>query len=163
MKAAFLDRDGIINIDKGYVFRKEDFEYQRGIISFLKTLKEKDFLLFIITNQSGIGRNFYTEVDLLKLHNWLIKDLSYHSIKIEKIEYCPHLPSKMCSCRKPNTGMIMSILKDFPQIKLNQSILVGDKQSDIECVKRAGINSNFVIKTDTNDLKIQFNKIINKV
>jgi|TARA_X000000950_G_scaffold45778_1_gene52122 D-glycero-D-manno-heptose 1,7-bisphosphate phosphatase len=163
MKAAFLDRDGIINIDNGYVFRKEDFVYQTGIISFLKSLIEKDFLLFILTNQSGIGRNFYSEMDLIKLHNWLLKDMLRYSIKIEKIKYCPHLPSEMCNCRKPNIGMITSILNDYPLIDLNQSILVGDKLSDIECGKRAGVKSNFLINTNTNDIIKQFDKIINKL
>lgn len=163
MKAAFLDRDGIINIDKGYLYKISDFEYQTGIISFLRFLQQKDFLIFIITNQSGVGRGMYTEADVKNLHKWLLDDLSKKSIKIGQIEFCPHIPSKNCDCRKPKTGMISKILLKYPNIKLNESLLVGDKNSDIQCGKNAGIKFNFLINTEITDLNNQFFTILNKL
>lgn len=159
MKAAFIDRDGVINVDKGYLFRIRDFEYQNGVLSFLKMLQKKSFSLFIITNQSGIGRGIYTETDMKNLHKWLISDLRKYGIDIEQIKFCPHLPSENCNCRKPKTGMIQQILNSYPNIELDRSILIGDKNSDIQCGKNAGVKFNFKINTETFDTSDQFSNI----
>ena len=106
-KAIFLDRDGTINIDKNYLYKKEEFEYLPGALQGLKNLTDANFLLFIITNQSGIARGFYSEADFLSLTEWMTKDLKSRGIKIEKVYFCPHL-NEHCNCRKPKTALVHS-------------------------------------------------------
>ena len=103
VKGIFLDRDGIINKDTGYVYKKEDFIFKKNIFSVLKYLQKKNFLLFIITNQSGIGRGYYSIKDFLILNDWMIKEFEKNSIKISSVQFCPHTPNSNCLCRKPKT------------------------------------------------------------
>lgn len=151
LKAVFLDRDGIINIDKRYLYTIEDFEFVPGIIDILKYLQKRSFLLFIITNQSGINRGFYTHDDFHKLTQWMCNKLSEKDILISKIEYCPHQPSDNCNCRKPKTGMIENILKEF-NIDLENSWLIGDKNSDIECAINIGISNTILFDNGKYDI-----------
>lgn len=144
IKIAFLDRDGVINYDKGYVGLWKDFQFIEGAIDALRLLQENHYEIVIITNQSGIARGYYTEEDFLKLSSKLTSYLDHFQIKILEIMYCPHHPdSKIekysldCKCRKPKTGMIESIFEKY-DVDLANSILVGDKTSDIQ----AGISSN---------------------
>ena len=102
-KALFLDRDGIINIDHGYVSKIENFEFTKGIFELIQLFIEKDYLLFIVTNQSGIGRGYYTLNDFEVLNQWMIKKLKSKNIEIQSVHYCPHAPEENCSCRKPQT------------------------------------------------------------
>jgi len=143
-KALFLDRDGIINIDNGYVYKIEDFIFIEGIFELVESFYEKNFKIFIVTNQSGIGRKFYTINDLEKLNIWLIKAFKKRDIIIEGIEYCPHLPTDNCTCRKPKVGMIDTILKKYP-IDLENSFLIGDKQSDIDLALNSNIGFSIAI------------------
>lgn len=130
-KALFLDRDGVINIDHGYVSKIEDFEFTKGIFELLHLFLEKDYLIFIITNQSGIGRGYYTLQDFKALTQWMIGILEEKGISIQSVQYCPHAPEENCKCRKPQTGMIDSISKEYA-IDYSKSWLIGDKQSDID-------------------------------
>ena len=125
-KAIFLDRDGTINIDKNYLYKKEEFEYLPGALQGLKNLTDANFLLFIITNQSGIARGFYSEADFLSLTEWMTKDLKSRGIKIEKVYFCPHL-NEHCNCRKPKTALFHQAIKEF-DIDIKQSYAVGDKE-----------------------------------
>ena len=117
-KAIFLDRDGVINIEKNYLYKIEDFEFIDGVFETLNYLKNKGFLLFIITNQSGIGRGYYTLDNFNKLSSWMMAEFEKKSIKICQIELCPHSPQDHCNCRKPKTGMIDNILRTY-EIDLN--------------------------------------------
>jgi D-glycero-D-manno-heptose 1,7-bisphosphate phosphatase len=90
MKAVFLDRDGVINVDKGYVHRIEDFEFYPNVFKALKKLQDAGYKLFIVTNQSGIAVGYYTEEDFLKLTEFMLKEFEKEEIKIEKVYYCPH-------------------------------------------------------------------------
>lgn len=144
--AIFLDRDGVINFDKEYLYKIEDFEFISGVMPTLKFFSEKNYLLFIITNQSGIERNYYTHDDFNKLTNWMLDQFLKNGIKIMQVEYCPHLPNSNCSCRKPKTGMIDNILKNY-NIDLNNSWLIGDKNSDIQCAKNANIKNTIQVKS----------------
>lgn len=135
-KAVFLDRDGVINIDNNYVNKIEDFEFKDGIFESLIHLQKLGYRLFIITNQSGIGRGYYTLQDFRNLMSWVLKKFEEKNIYISQIEFCPHHPNLNCDCRKPKTGMIENILKNY-SIDLKNSWLIGDKNSDIQC----GINS----------------------
>ena len=160
-KAVFLDRDGIINIDNGYIFKKEDFKFTKGIFDFLKNLQLLGYKLFIITNQSGIARGYYTEDDFHKLNDFMLNEFKKNGINIEKVKYCPHhilgiieKYSVNCNCRKPNSGMIEDILKEY-NIDIKSSFMIGDKESDIIAGKNVGLktilvnnNYNFKIKAD---------------
>ena len=145
-KALFLDRDGTINIEKHYVFRKEDFEFIPGIINLIRRYSDAGFLIIITTNQSGIARGFYTEEDYNKLTAWMLKEFEKEDIKITKVYHCPHHPDITgdCNCRKPNPGMILSALHEF-NINPSLSVLIGDKKSDILAGQNAGIRENHYI------------------
>jgi D-glycero-D-manno-heptose 1,7-bisphosphate phosphatase len=149
MKAAFLDRDGVINEDLGYVGSIEDFKFKEGIFEFLRLLQNKDYKLFIVTNQSGIARGYYKEEEFLKLMEWLKKELQKEKIEIIDFEYCPHHPeiTGECDCRKPKPGMILKLANKY-NIDLSSSIMIGDKDSDIESCKRAGLKECIKVKND---------------
>ena len=125
-KAIFLDRDGVINIEKEYLYKIEDFEFINGVFDSLLYLQQKGFLLFIITNQSGINRGYYTKDDFDILTSWMIKEFLLRNITISSLEFCPHRQNENCICRKPNTLMIDNILKSY-NIDRNNSWLIGDK------------------------------------
>lgn len=136
-KAAFLDRDGTINVDKNYLYKIEEFEYLNGAIENLRLLQEKGFLLIIITNQSGIARGLFTEEEYLRLQKWMVEDLKSKGITITACYYCPHLPTAIipkyrcvCNCRKPGTELFYKAAKDY-NIDLNKSVAIGDKTRDL--------------------------------
>ena len=143
--AIFLDRDGVINVDKDYVYRIEDLEFYKGSIETLKKLQEKGFLLFIVTNQSGIGRGYYKEEDYLNLKKEIHKRLEKNGIKIQEEVYCPHHPEINCDCRKPSSKMINDLIKKY-DIDKESSYMIGDKTSDIKAGQGAGIKT-ILVKT----------------
>lgn len=145
-KAIFLDRDGVINIEKEYLYKIEDFEFIDGVIESLKYLQTLGYKLFVITNQSGIGRGYYTKEDFLKLSHWMLDTLDEYGIRIEQVEYCPHTPDAGCKCRKPDTLMIENILQNH-EIDLNNSWPIGDKKSDIECANKASIKHTIQVQS----------------
>lgn len=144
-KAVFLDRDGTINIDKEYVHRIEDFEFIDGAIEGIRMLNENDFKVIVISNQSGIGRGYYTEKDVELLHNFINLELAKHNAHINAFYYCAHHPTEAigkfrikCNCRKPETGLFKKAIVDF-NIDIKKSFLVGDKSIDIEAGNRIGL------------------------
>jgi D-glycero-D-manno-heptose 1,7-bisphosphate phosphatase len=140
MKALFLDRDGVINIDKHHIFRKEDFEFSPGIFDLCKEYSREGFLIIVLTNQAGIAKGFYSVADFLQLTAWMIDQFLSFGITISKVYYCPHHPdiTGPCECRKPNPGMIIQAVKEF-DLDITECVLIGDKESDIEAGRRAGI------------------------
>jgi D-glycero-D-manno-heptose 1,7-bisphosphate phosphatase len=155
-KALFLDRDGVINVDKNYVYRVEDFEFIDGIFDVLRFFQERGYLLIIITNQAGIGRGYYTEEDFHRLNTWMLGVFKDKGIIINKVYYCPYHKEhgigqykRDSYDRKPNPGMILKAVKDF-NIDLSKSILIGDKESDIEAGINAGIPKNILINNEDN-------------
>ncbi len=150
-KAIFLDRDGVINIDKQYVCKIQDFEFMDGIFELLRHLQQLDYMLIIVTNQSGIGRGYYTQEDFDTLSIWMLEQLKEHGIHIEKIFYCSHAPEVQCHCRKPNPRMLCDAQKEF-NIDLTSSWMIGDKKSDVDAGKNAGISKTiFVSKADCSE------------
>ena len=111
-KAIFLDRDGTINIEKNYLYKIEHFEFETGVIEALKILQKLDFKLIIISNQSGIEREYYTKQDADKLFNYMVNKLKENGINIDKYYYCPHYKEE-CNCRKPKLGLFYEAKKDF--------------------------------------------------
>ena len=146
-KALFLDRDGTVNIEKNYVFKTEDFEFTDGIFELIKSYQDNGYLIFIISNQSGIARGFYTENDYENLTTWMLRELDLNGIKITKVYHCPHHPkiTGECDCRKPNPGMILKAINEF-NINPSESVLIGDKKSDILAGENAGIGKNLFIQ-----------------
>ncbi|QDP00816.1 D-glycero-beta-D-manno-heptose 1,7-bisphosphate 7-phosphatase [Thalassotalea sp. PS06] len=137
-KALFLDRDGIINIDHGYVSKIELFDFMPGIFEICFAAQQKGYLLIVVTNQSGIGRGKYTEEDFHHLTDWMKARFAEHDVTIDDVMYCPHHPTsanppylKDCLCRKPGPGMILDAASRH-DINLSESIFLGDKRSDME-------------------------------
>lgn len=135
-KAVFLDRDGTINEDRHYLYRIEDFVFLPGIVEALRLLQEVGFLLIVVTNQSGIGRGYYTEADFQKLNAWMLEELKRQGVTLTATYYCPHLPDakisryrKDCDCRKPRTGLFMQAVQEL-RIDLARSYAIGDKLRD---------------------------------
>ena len=146
---AFLDRDGVINVDSGYVGRWEDFEYLPDAVEGLKQLQNGGFKLIVVTNQSGIARGYYSEDDFLALTKAMTADLSAKGVTLAAVYYCPYLedadlePYRVASyLRKPEPGMLLKAAQDH-DIDLSRSIMVGDKVSDMVAAERAGVPDRY--------------------
>jgi len=143
--AVFLDRDGVLNVDKGYLYRREDFEWMPGAIAAVKRLNGMGYLVFVVTNQSGVARGYYRENDVTALHAWMNGQLGLHGARIDKFYYCPHhtegsVPeyATACECRKPLPGLILAAFAEW-DVDRARSFLVGDKDSDLAAAAAAGI------------------------
>lgn len=142
-KAIFLDRDGTINVEKDYIYKNEDLVFEEGTIEALKTFKNLEYILIVVSNQSGIARGYFTEEDLNIFNNNMNEILKKNGVEITEFYCCPHHPDgigeykKVCECRKPNNKMIEDAIKKY-NIDRKKSYMVGDKISDIE----AGFKSN---------------------
>ena len=143
--AIFIDRDGVINKEKNYLHKKEDFEMEDKALLGMKSIDFNKYLVFIISNQSGIGRGYYSQEDFKKFDSWLCGFLKKKGINISKTYYCPHRPEEKCSCRKPKIGLLLKAKQDF-NVDLKNSYLIGDKTSDILAGKRAGCKT-ILVKT----------------
>tara|TARA_B110000483_G_C17739129_1_gene367838 strand:- start:46 stop:540 length:495 start_codon:yes stop_codon:yes gene_type:complete len=142
----FLDRDGVINIDKGYVYKIEDFEWNTHSKEAIKYLKKANYLVIVITNQSGISREYYTENDVNFLHNFINNELNQIGVEIDDFYYSPFHPditnqkySHLSHLRKPNIGMLELADKKW-KIDKTKSFMIGDKDIDVQCAKNFGIN-----------------------
>ena len=143
--ALFLDRDGVINVDRNYIYRIEDFEWIEGVAETIKAFNARGWWVFVVTNQSGIARGLYTEEQMEALHVWLNGELAARGARIDHIYHCPFHEDgtieryrKDSYDRKPKPGMLIRAMTDFPVIK-EQSFLIGDKPADLEAAKAAGI------------------------
>jgi D-glycero-D-manno-heptose 1,7-bisphosphate phosphatase len=150
-KAAFLDRDGVINVDKGYVYRWEDFEFIAGAIEGLRLLQRLEYRLVIVTNQSGVARGYYSVADVNQLSATVVTHLREQGVAIAGVYFCPHHPAgevaefaRECECRKPMPGMITRASSELG-VDLSSSVLIGDKPSDIEAATSAGVGQAFLI------------------
>jgi D-glycero-D-manno-heptose 1,7-bisphosphate phosphatase len=141
-KAIILDRDGTLIEDKNYAYKIEDLELLDGVIEGLKFL-QNDFLLFIVTNQSGIGKGYYTIQDFEKFNNHLINIFKKQEIQILKTYCCPHLREENCDCRKPKIKFIEDIIRDF-NIDIKKSWMIGDHPSDIQFGINGGSRTIFL-------------------
>ena len=151
-KIIYLDRDGVINEDFGYVSKIENFKFVNGVFEACKEFLALGYELIVVTNQSGIGRNYYSEDEFLELTKYMRNEFKKEDIDILNLYYCPHNPDDNCSCRKPKTGMILQSLNDF-EIDLNNSWLIGDKISEIKCAKNGNIPNRILISEDVVDSK----------
>ena len=147
-KAIFFDRDGVLNIDKGYVYKVEDFTWVDGAIDAIKFANSLGYLTFVVTNQSGIARGYYTIEDMRRLHDWMNAELEKYQAKIDKFYYCPYHDEGSVSAfvfqnhqdRKPNPGMLLRAIAEYG-IDVSSSFLIGDKPSDIQAAKSARVEA----------------------
>ncbi len=139
-RVVFFDRDGVLNEDHGYVFRPEDFQWVLGAREAISWLNESDIKVAVATNQSGIGRGFYTEQDFLLLCKWMQAQLRKLGAHIDAFFHCPHIPSDECFCRKPKPGMLLQGIERFG-VKPNECLFIGDKESDMQAAQAAGTQS----------------------
>lgn len=143
-KVIFLDRDGVINHDFGYVSKIEKFEFIDGVFDSCRYFLSLGYEIIIVTNQSGIGRAYYTNDDFLELTRYMCEEFKKEGVDVLKVYHCPHAPSDNCDCRKPAIGMILQSLNDF-NIDLENSWLIGDKISDIQTAINAKIGNKILI------------------
>jgi D-glycero-D-manno-heptose 1,7-bisphosphate phosphatase len=151
--AVFLDRDGVINVDHGYVHDEHDFEFINGVFEATKQLKAMGYLLVLVTNQSGIARGLFSEDRFLSLTQWMDWNFADHDVELDGIYYCPHHAEKgigeykqECDCRKPRPGMFLEA-RDFLKIDMANSVMVGDKAEDLIAADAAGVGTKILVRS----------------
>jgi len=152
-RALFLDRDGVVNEDRGHVHRVQDFVFIAGVFETCHTFINAGYKILIVTNQAGIGRGLYSEKEFLILTRWMCHKFRENSVLLEGVYYCPHHPTEAvgqykisCECRKPNPGMLLLAAKEH-HINLGESILVGDRVQDLMAAERAGIGTKVLVRS----------------
>jgi D-glycero-D-manno-heptose 1,7-bisphosphate phosphatase len=150
-KALFLDRDGVINVEKNYVHTVEEFEFMDGIFSLCRTAVNRGMVLVVVTNQAGIGRGLYTETDFWQLTHWMVEHFEREKAPLTKVYHCPFHPEfgvgdyrQNSMDRKPNPGMLLRA-RDELGIDLVNSVLIGDKESDMLAAAAAGIGKKILL------------------
>ena len=153
--AIFLDRDGVLVQDNGYVHRVEELQLLAGVVAGLRRFQQAGYLLVVVTNQSGIARGLYTEDDYQRFTRALRQRLSDQGVTLDTVLHCPHLPEATvpayaldCSCRKPRPGMLLRAVNELG-IDPARSLMVGDRESDMEAGYAAGVARNFLIHAGT--------------
>jgi len=146
IKTIFLDRDGVVNIEKNYLNKISDFEFIQGVFESCNYLQDLDYQIIIVTNQSGIGRGYYTENDFQKITSWMLNQFRNKGINILDVMHCPHLPSDLCFCRKPKPGMFINAKNKF-NIDMKKSWMVGDKEEDILAANASNIFNTVLVRS----------------
>lgn len=160
-KAAFLDRDGVINKDKAYVSRWEDFEFVPGSIEGMRLLQEDGFALVVVTNQSGLARGYYSEAHYQALTQQMLAALKQGGVELARVYHCPHHPEGVvpelsinCDCRKPAPGLLVQAAREL-NLSLQGSVLIGDKPSDIQAARLAGLGKAYMVDSDNPESTIE--------
>jgi len=152
-KAVFLDRDGTINKEVNYLYKPEEFVFIPGAVDAIKIFRKFGYKIIVITNQAGVARGYYKEIDIKALHKYIDNILKADDTYIDAYYYCPHHPEgiikdykKVCECRKPGIGMIKQAAISF-DIDLSKSIIIGDKEIDVQTGKNAGIGKCVLVRS----------------
>ena len=161
-KCLFVDRDGVINVDKNYVYKIEDFKFIDGIFVCAKAAILKNYIICVITNQAGIGRGYYTVEDFELLTSWMCQKFCAEDIPITKVYFSPYHPvhgvgqyKKEHISRKPNPGMIFQAASEIG-IDLSCSVLIGDKASDLQAGHNAGIKTNIYFGSEDSKIQVEY-------
>lgn len=151
--AIFLDRDGTMNVDHGYVHEIDNFQFIDGVIDAMKELKQMGYALVMVTNQSGIARGIFSEETFMQLTEWMDWSLADREVDLDGIYFCPHHPESAieeyrqeCDCRKPQPGMLLSAQREL-NIDMAASYMVGDKIDDIRAGQAAGVGTTVLVRT----------------
>jgi D-glycero-D-manno-heptose 1,7-bisphosphate phosphatase len=151
--AIFLDRDGTINVDHGYVSEIDNFEFIDGVIDAMRELKRMGFALVLVTNQSGIARGMFSEDQFMQLTEWMDWSLADRDVDLDGIYFCPHHPEAIveelrqsCDCRKPEPGMLLTAQQEL-NIDMASSYMVGDKIEDMLAAKAAGVGKKVLVRS----------------
>lgn len=143
-KLVFLDRDGTINVDNGFVHKVEDWAFTDRAAEALMKLQAAGFKLAIITNQSGIGHGMYTVADMDEVHRFMEKELEKNGVKLDAVAFCPHRRDGGCGCRKPEVGMAKQIEEKLGEIDYSASWTIGDKEADLKFGKALGTHTALI-------------------
>lgn len=146
IKTIFLDRDGVINKEVGYLHKIEDFIFIDGVFETCLFFQKLDYQIIIVSNQSGIARGYFTLFDYKKLTKWMLYQFSKKNISILEVFFCPHDPKSKCFCRKPQPGMLVDAKNKY-NIDLEKSWMIGDKETDIEAANLAGISNTVLLRS----------------
>ena len=146
IKTIFLDSDGVINKEKRYVFKIEDFEFISGVFNACQYFNRLGYEIIIVTNQSGISRDYYSETDYKIITDWMVGQFKNNQINILDVFHCPHTPDSNCNCRKPKPGMF-TLAKNKHSIDMEKSWMIGDSESDIQAANLAGIKKTILVRS----------------
>ncbi|SDI74544.1 D-alpha,beta-D-heptose 1,7-bisphosphate phosphatase [Ferrimonas sediminum] len=152
-KTVFLDRDGVINVDHGYVHQIDQFEFLPGVLSACRRLHEAGYALVVVTNQSGIARGYYDEAQFAHLTQWMKEQFNAAGAPLTAVYYCPHHPDKGndpyvrdCDCRKPEPGMLVAAAQAY-ELDLARSYMIGDKPSDMTAGRQADVSGCVLVRS----------------
>jgi D-glycero-D-manno-heptose 1,7-bisphosphate phosphatase len=146
VKTVFLDRDGVINKEVGYLHKIQDFEFIDGVFEACLYFKSLNYQIIVVTNQSGIGRGYYDEDDFHIINNWMLGQFKNKGIEILDVFFCPHDPESNCDCRKPKSGMLNQA-NEKHNIDMEKSWMIGDKEADVAAANSAGIKNTILVKS----------------
>ena len=146
IKTIFLDRDGVVNKEVRYLYKLSDFEFIDGIFDACLYFQKLGYEIVIVTNQSGITRGYYNENDYQKLTEWMLGQFNDNGINILDTFYCPHGPDSLCECRKPKPGMFIEAKNKY-NIRMKDSWMIGDKETDIKAANLAGIINTILVRS----------------
>lgn len=153
-RALFLDRDGVINVDIGYLHRAEQCEFVPGIFELVRAARRAGYDVFVVTNQAGIARGYYDEAVFAEFTGWMLERFREENAPITQVYYCPHHATaglepykQVCDCRKPEPGMLLRAAAEH-EIDLAGSVMIGDSLSDMEAAKNAGVVRRYLLSNE---------------
>lgn len=148
-KIIFLDRDGVINHEVGYLHKIEDFRFIDGVFAACLYFQSLGYKIVVVTNQSGIGRGYYQVQDFEAVNTWMLTQFKAQGVNILDVFFCPHGPEDGCECRKPKPGMLLQA-KEKHDIDMPKSWMIGDKEADVKAANAAGIGHTILVKSGHN-------------
>jgi len=146
IKTIFLDRDGVINKEVGYLHKIEDFEFINGVFDACRYLQSVGYKIIVVTNQSGIARGYYSEDNFHIVSSWMLEQFKENGVDILDVFFCPHGPGSTCDCRKPKPGMFIQANNKY-DIDMENSWMIGDKEADIQAANAVGIQNTILVKS----------------